>query len=167
MTQPPRRRLDSIVIIGLALALVGVIVAIAAWLRPQQPKVQLDTYTKPIQTVQDAYDLYGFLVDREGKRVQVKTTVNPGIVPQADPADTTTDSFFVDRGNVQLKDEGDNATAGTQFNLFGLSPTNIENIFGWGGPRGWDFRGTYVVVDSGIGTGGILWIALQARPESD
>jgi hypothetical protein len=38
--------------------IVAVIVAAAAWLKPQQPKTQLNTYRKLIATVQDAYGFY-------------------------------------------------------------------------------------------------------------
>jgi hypothetical protein len=42
----------------------------------------------------------------------------------------------------------------------------VENVLGWGGPIGIMLRGNYRVIDSGIGTGGVQWVALQAQPRA-
>jgi hypothetical protein len=101
--------------------------------------------------------------------VWIDTTINPRLVKyERSTGEEDYYFFYIERGETKLRDEGDDCAAGIQFNLFGLTPKDIENSFGWGGPRGHELHGTYLVVSSGIGTGGILWVALQrGRPATD
>ncbi len=156
-----------IALVGVMIAALACVVAVLAWLRPKNPRGRLDRYTTRIESVQEGYDFYKFLLKHDGKRVWIDITISPVVVNQSRTEGDDHYFFYIERGDARLRDEGDDVTAGIQFNLFGLMPKDIENTFGWGGPRGYLLHGTYIVVDSGIGTGGIMWVALQARKQSD
>jgi membrane protein YdbS with pleckstrin-like domain len=49
-------------IAGVVVAVLAALVAILAWLRPKQPRTRMDRYTTRIESVQDGYDFYSFLL---------------------------------------------------------------------------------------------------------
>jgi hypothetical protein len=160
---------NQIALLGVVVAIIAGVIALLAWLRPRRPKAPLDKNTDPIRSVEDAYRLYEFLIKHEGQRVWLNVMIDPHLVMHEPTEGEDYDFFFIKKGETELVGDNRqyNETSGIQFNLFGLTPKDIENTFGWGGgSRGYQLRGSYLVVDHGIGTGAIVWAALQARQQA-
>lgn len=128
----------------------------------REPLVDLE-----VDAASEAYVLWEELVASKGERVAFDVSIDAELVDNVSEGlsgdsqlDGTMEWFSVPLDTLEGEDR--DGLLALQFNLVGLRSSDLRNSFGWAGQGRYQLRGLYEVVNSGIGTGGVGWVALQA-----
>jgi hypothetical protein len=160
----PESRLKQI---GLVLAILAPIativgVVIGSWLKfADRPASGPANFEGAAGSIDEIADFDGFITDHTGERVHVSATFPNNATIRVGKETPSETAFVV--GDVRCDPARvDFCEHRYGYRVFGLRKNDTETLFGWvGGGDGYLLRGTYFV-NSGIGTGGIQWRALQA-----
>lgn len=145
--------------LGIAIALVGVVIGLAAWLWPRSAEGP-PTFESDLGSTQDVASFDKFVREHDNERVRLSLRISSDVVGEAD--DSGKERGFV-LGNIACDPSREACLDRYHYRLVNLRRSDLETTFGWGGPeQGYVLRGTYFVAGHGIGTGGIVWRTLQA-----
>jgi hypothetical protein len=150
-------------VIGIVTGVVGILVGIVGlWLAfVDRPSKGPAKFEKAAGSIDEIAEFDGFITENTGKRVHLSVTFPNNATIRVGKESPSANEFVV--GDVRCDPaKVDFCEHRYGYRVFGLRKNDSEALFGWiDGGDGWLLRGAYFV-NSGVGTGGIQWRALQA-----
>jgi hypothetical protein len=120
-----------------------------------------------VDTPKAAGSLFDELVAHVNRQVELEVTLTADVVDDVSQGLAGEAALDPAMEWLALPAPGDADAESFQINVAGLAEDYLPTRVGWGtrdqtGASGWAVYGRYRVVSTGIGTGGVAWVALQA-----